>query len=278
MKISITHLRNLIVFVIIYSSCSIIHGQGISTVSQIYDYDVGDQFHHYSWAQHGMNGYIQYSNHLVLEKFYSTYYDTLFYVEDISIYYSDSEGTVYFSYYIDTLSYTNLDSLINAGDIDTVYSNPDLYNGREINYREMDFVYDYYETKFINGCGGPFTYHSHWEPPFADWDEGNELIYYLKGDEEWGIPFFVTTNELRINQNLFTIFPNPASDFISIVMDLKPTQKLEGMIFSNIGNKTKSFIINDDENQINVSDLESGLYFIYIISNTVIYRGKFIKN
>lgn len=278
MRISLSQLRHLIAFFIIYSSFSIIHGQGISTISEIYDYDIGDQFHYNAWAQDGNNGFYSYTNIIILDKFYSTDSNTIFYVRDCSEYFSGSSGRGEFSYYIDTLSVTSLNSLINSGWIDTVYSNPALYNGREINYLEWTSLENHYETKFINGCGGPYIYHKVYEPPFADWDEENKLIYYLKGDEEWGTPFFVTTKELTNNQNAVKIFPNPASEFIFIVMNSKPSQKLEGIIYSNIGTKAKSFFINDDKTQINISDLGSGIYFIYISSDKVIYRGKFIRN
>ena len=273
--LSIKKSHQIIIILSLMSHCLI--GQEISTVSEIFDYDVGDVFHEYSYAtDYAGNGYSSYLDYTILEKYYSINSDTIFYVIDYSKYYINSEGTTYLSFFIDTLMYTNLSSPINGGTIDTVYSDPTLYNGRLINFHEWHTSSeDYYNVKYINGCGGPFKLHRHDAQPFFSWKQENKLIYFLKGDEEWGEPFYVSILESSKSGSHLSVYPNPSSDYIILNVNNK-TQK-HVAIFSSSGIEVNSLEFWNNQTQINISDLVNGLYFIRVIGENEIYQGKFVK-
>jgi len=87
------------------------------------------------------------------------------------------------------------------------------------------------------------------------------------------VEIFSSTKE-DYQPNLLTIFPNPAKDFITL--NYKNFAKAE---ITNIeGRKVSSYDLNSTKNQINVSGLSSGLYYLKLIDNSgLIGIGKFIK-
>ena len=78
-----------------------------------------------------------------------------------------------------------------------------------------------------------------------------------------------------LNQTRFNIYPNPAGDILNIVTD-NPIQKL---VISNIvGQELKSLHdINSGSMMINISDFETGIYFISVDGVNGRSTSKFIK-
>jgi hypothetical protein len=74
--------------------------------------------------------------------------------------------------------------------------------------------------------------------------------------------------------NFFTLSPNPTTDFISINTDL-PIEKIT--IFNMLGQIIMANPIHDN-NRINVSDLQSGLYLITVSNGNSEQTSRFIKN
>lgn len=72
------------------------------------------------------------------------------------------------------------------------------------------------------------------------------------------------------------IYPNPAHDFLRIVS--KNANLKSGAIFNTIGQKLASFSINNSENQIDISRLNSGIYFVQIemLTGDMVVK-KFVK-
>lgn len=60
--------------------------------------------------------------------------------------------------------------------------------------------------------------------------------------------------------NLITVFPNPATDFLNIISEKEPVQKAE--IFDISGKLIKTFSLDNFETKIDITDLESGSYFL----------------
>lgn len=79
------------------------------------------------------------------------------------------------------------------------------------------------------------------------------------------------SNISELNAANLEVYPNPASDVIKI-SNISAT---EFSIINNIGSVVKSGKVAN--NEISVSDLENGNYFIQLTNSTSIYQAKFIK-
>jgi uncharacterized protein (TIGR02145 family) len=87
----------------------------------------------------------------------------------------------------------------------------------------------------------------------------------------------VKTDPLNINsqsKSTFNIYPNPTNNFVNITSQDLPC---EYIIYENSGKKLNSGIINAENTSINVSELQSGIYFITISTETKSKTLKFIK-
>jgi uncharacterized surface protein with fasciclin (FAS1) repeats len=83
------------------------------------------------------------------------------------------------------------------------------------------------------------------------------------------VPSLANISELSASN--FEVSPNPSSDVIKI----SNISANEFSIINNIGSVVKSGkVVN---NEISVSDLQNGNYFIQLTNNTGIYQAKFIK-
>jgi hypothetical protein len=209
--------------------------QSVSTISEIYNYEINDIFH---TSESGYNalygGFQQYSNIQVINKFYSPGNDTLNYICDVKTVYSGTnQPQPLYNNFLDTLSYTNLDSLINHGIVDTVYYSG-IYNGRKVNYFVNEIQFSTHDNFCMDGCGGPY-YHSYFTGYGYPISHELKLTYYKKGLEEWGAPYYVSINEIQNCSNVINIYPNPASD--KIVFDIKDNALItcSGMIYSIFG-------------------------------------------
>ncbi|SEQ59832.1 T9SS type A sorting domain-containing protein [Epilithonimonas lactis] len=77
-----------------------------------------------------------------------------------------------------------------------------------------------------------------------------------------------------INKNSVAVYPNPANENLTVVMDFKKTETAE--IYSLEGRKVSESNINSNNNMINVSKLNKGVYLLKIKGTDVVQ--KFIKN
>lgn len=244
--------------------------QAISTVSEIYNYNINDIFHVHEFGSSQGNGFSIYSDIQITNKYYSANNDTLFYTRFIKTATSTSDNPPWvYDSYTDNIFYTKLDSLINDGNIDSVYFDT-LYNGRKINYADYVPPIISNGNKFIDGCGGPYYYYSNPDPYVYHYFE---LLYFLKGTEVWGEPYYVSIDENSfINQN-FNIFPNPATDNITIA-----TSKKSSIEILNINGQIIKTIINDNGDfSIDIGDLPSGIYIVKAKTDKKILAGKIIK-
>ena len=79
-----------------------------------------------------------------------------------------------------------------------------------------------------------------------------------------------------INYNSFNIYPNPAKDLIHIDISQLKQDDLQVRIIDLSGKElfTKSI---DNNEVINISDFQKGLYFVQIFGNNVCLSNKFVK-
>ncbi len=229
-------------------------GQEISTVEEIYDFNVGDIFH---FDENGPNYTI--FNIEIISKYYSTDMDTLFYIRDLSSQMISPQNPEWtYEYYLDTIYYTDLEQPINNGNIDTVYSDPLFYNGRQINFfHDLISIDEYWNYTFVNGCGLAIS-QNEGGPPLS---YIKELVYYKKGIEEWGTPLFVGLDENPYLEKNIQVFPNPATSFITI--NINGGQPIEEtIIYNHLGQK--ALVAVPVNNTVDVSKLKPGIYFLEV--------------
>jgi len=114
---------------------------------------------------------------------------------------------------------------------------------------------------------------------------GEGFIYNLDGDSvgsfEAGISAQAIAIDYRDNTGIFekimtenlNVFPNPASHLISF--RIPDDQKVTSTFILDISGRV---VFNDSENkQIDVSELNSGIYFITVKTPASVFTGKFIK-
>jgi hypothetical protein len=250
-------------------------GQDTLTIGEVYDFEVGDVFHIREYDVGLQSGYYYYTvkNIEIADKFYSIDNDTVFYLCNVD--YKDSsvyEPSWQYQYYTEIWNYTNLTQ--NLVEINEIYTDPLLYNGRTINKRVWNDGPLSCNERYVAGCG--FAFYSCFDGAYFS-DLGHELVYYNKNGEEWGTPLIVTgIDEITKISSFIHIFPNPATTFITI--QIKEGIAIEeAIIYNHLGQKALEAVpVN---NTVDVSGLKAGIYFIEVA--TKVWKGRtklIIKN
>jgi hypothetical protein len=255
-------------------------GQEISTVEEIYDFEIGDEFHRAG------NYYMIYEGHTlwqqideIIDKFYSTTGDTLFY----SIYRQYSEYTdenPSWQYYDTTILeyYINLELPINDGDIDSVYSDSLWFNGRLINSYEYSIYWEYQLIWFVEGCGQGYHFF-YYHDGMVHFEGESWIVYFNKNGEEYGEPIVITNNsEFDFTKPEIIVYPNPSLDkiFIKHRINNSKNQKIE--IFNIQGQLVERITkFNKMNNCVDITKLQSGIYFLRLTLDSKILESKFIK-
>jgi len=78
-------------------------------------------------------------------------------------------------------------------------------------------------------------------------------------------------------QDGIKIFPNPTSGIINLSFDRQEHENGSGYLFNSLGLKIKNFIFNKGLSQFNISELNSGLYFLVVDFDQKRYSKKIIK-
>ncbi len=73
-------------------------------------------------------------------------------------------------------------------------------------------------------------------------------------------------NEKNMNEEIYTIFPNPASQLITIQFNTEVNSNFVINIYNSIGEKIKSEFVMEDNSQINLQDLKNGIYSLEVIT------------
>lgn len=99
----------------------------------------------------------------------------------------------------------------------------------------------------------------------------NSQSYYPSSTESCVLTF-VGVDELNANPTL-SISPNPASSMLHISLD-DNTAKQNGKLLDHQGKVLKHFLLTSGENNIDIDDLDSGVYFVEVNG----YCTKFVKS
>lgn len=113
--------------------------------------------------------------------------------------------------------------------------------------------------------------------------EDSMLVGVFSGFEGVGgvysapIPAVLNTQEVAMASNA-TVYPNPASNWITLKSDSVPTLPTQLSIYDTLGRKVKELKYAYQNTQtIDVSNLAAGVYFLRVQNDERIQSIKFIK-
>ena len=138
-------------------SYSTVKSQEIATIGEIYDYEIGDEFHSFTDYDLFPTVFEKLIITRITDKIIHPDIDSITYYRHKSVVkYDLYNGDTTYQEIFDTIGYHHLDSLINLGSWYSVFIDPELYNGREINrgywINQPPVQRNYNE--YIVGCGG----------------------------------------------------------------------------------------------------------------------------
>lgn len=126
---------------------------------------------------------------------------------------------------------------------------------------------------YIKGLGGPYYECTH---AFAAGGEERKLVYYKKGTTSWGSPLTITSTDEYTGNTTISLFPNPASDFITICLP-EHTSPVFFELADISGRTVFAKSIDSPRQRINIMDLNAGTYLYRLrTDNTVLKTGRLI--
>lgn len=116
---------------------------------------------------------------------------------------------------------------------------------------------------YLKGLGGPYYECSN---IFSGGGLKNQLVYYKKGSDVWGVPLVITSvPDIRMDENI-EIYPNPAKNRIYITLQnsgfpvLLEIVNMQGQVLS-----ASKLISNSDS--VNIENLKPGIYIYKLSKN-----------
>lgn len=269
-------------------------GLQVFTGRDIYNYESGDEFHiityesDYNWNETRKRRILN-----IMDKRVSINSDTLFY--DILERWEDMDDRDPVSFVEEyTKIYTDLDvrldsKFLNEQDSSKklpfeslIYSEPGYiiirnedFNGRYQmfmynSFYDLDYHFQFKKTvmttsfhyyQVIEGCQVLLNSVLN-EYPDTWTGELNTLVYFKKGNEDWGSPLVVGTPEIQVQAA--KIWPNPVHDWLCISLWIDPScTPLKYTILDITGQVCDSGFLNNTESyNLNITGLKPGIYFI----------------
>jgi hypothetical protein len=145
---------------------SVSYSQDFPTRCEIYDYEVGDEFHKIEMYKYGEYTEWYFTDSTikiieVLDKIISDNNDTItyeFFVRKLNIFESDPQMSYY--EYTTSTTYSDLYQIMTG---DSVIENEELFNGRTMVITEDTYFEgpqeNYFEWNWVTGCGLTYYYH-----------------------------------------------------------------------------------------------------------------------
>lgn len=128
------------------------------------------------------------------------------------------------------------------------------------------------EKRYIDGLGGPYYYCG----GFIGGSEERKLVYYKKGDTEWGEKLVITgVADIKTSDGL-KVFPNPASDLVTF--ELSDEGGLhEVRVYNQLGQLVESGCFEGCIFKLRLKALKSGIYLYTVTSSgSMGYSGKLV--
>jgi hypothetical protein len=271
-----------------------VKSQTTLTIGHVYDYNISDQFHYY---QYGVTPNA--TRFTIVDKQFSPLNDTVIFVRQFNNYstqvISDPSPHLeyYFDTYTDTLSITNLDSLIGS-QFSSWTTNDSLGNwfndSSYISSQWCDIlVYEYsacigcnfeghsYQGQYGQGVG--MIKEIHQSPAWPQIDHQYYLKYYKKGAISCGTPDLTTVGidePLKATAEFF-ISPNP----VESTFTLKNTSRNDNFqcsLHNLLGQILITKVLSGESNKINISHLNKGIYYLVIHTGNKTSTIKLIKD
>jgi alpha-tubulin suppressor-like RCC1 family protein len=105
------------------------------------------------------------------------------------------------------------------------------------------------------------------------WTWGGNYDYYVKGPLEINCPM-LDTEDIILNNNIFSIYPNPAKNELNI--QNLTNKVIDKIIITDLTGK-KVLEQKGNNKQINVQQLQQGMYLLQAFSEEKSFQSKFIK-
>ena len=255
-----------------------VFSQNTLTIGQVYDYEVGDEFH-YSTSEIPPNA----TRYTILDKQYSALGDTVFYVLHYDNYYSavnwqpEPHLEYFFNSFDHTVHYTNLNSLIgdqfnnipidtSMGEwfTDTTFVSTDWCDRLVYRYQlclACSFEPNTYDEQFGAGVGLIFSIHTDLSSSQNAYPY--RLMYYRKDELSCGTPDLTTVNisESVDLDNGFSIYPNPVSSVFAL-RNNQAHRNFQCSLFDSMGQTIRTMSLSGSVNIIDMSDFGSGIYYL----------------
>ncbi len=158
----------------------------------------------------------------------------------------------------------------------------------------LDFVYyEFEEPIVLSGTFYVGTYQTHNVPLNIGFDQNNDArdhwLYNTSGT--WNEPFLYGAPMIRpvlgkkfdctpvhnVDKLQFSVYPNPADQQLTVVLDQLANQYCEAAMYDMMGRKVAEFLLNDNHNALNISNLNSGVYLLQLKSENQTAIQKIIK-
>lgn len=128
------------------------------------------------------------------------------------------------------------------------------------------------EIRYIDGLGGPYYYCY----GYAGDSEERKLVYYKKGETEWGEKLIVTGAKNLKNRAGLQVFPNPTRNVVTFQLN-DDAGTHEVRIYNQNGSLVKTEQFKGSTCKIKLTGFKSGIYFYRLTSSTSAeYSGKLV--
>jgi hypothetical protein len=262
------------------------------TFGQIYDFDINDEFHfHYPDVPTNAQRI------KITGKFFTISLDSVCYIRQNNNYYSQVNWQpsphleYFFNSYIDTVCYTNLNTICDSAYInwplgdsldsefyETLYYSPNLCGSLVYEYFACGYCsFESYNISVQYGQGLGMTKYSEQYNIWPPTGFRHQMKYFKKGSITCGTPDTTTQNipESTYNTNKIQVFPNPVTNEIYLVSDFMNSALIS--IYNANGILIKQIERFEHNKSIDISTLKEGIYFLKIESENIIYQSNFIK-
>lgn len=247
--------------------------------AEVFDFEVGDVFHHTYSAEINLQSYPG-SSFLdtVITEAWTTDLDSVMYVFSSwrhALPFMGFPSTithVFDSLWVTDLSYPATHYGLSSPCppvLDSLGPDQDHCNRTAwVQYQTGDTCpgnYDSWISTFLQGCGGPYyTSYEYWTFTYQE----HLLRYYRNGSDECGtalsIPLGLPAE--NVAPNTMQLSPNPATDRVTIILS-RPIQEAHVEVFNVQGELVQSIPLNSTSTDIRITHLNAGIYFARVRGN-----------
>jgi hypothetical protein len=265
----------------------LINAQELMKIREAFDFEIGDQYQSRTISGNSNTSSSGLDRISIIDKYYSVGNDTVFYIQFHDNYWMEpgSPNIIYHFYSLtDTIFFTALDSSMVYYDPNLQYSSDYFYSTQLCDSLINGCSYSTFENEIIMteyGKGlGKTQYSYDNNQGWVYWYYSNRnLFYYKKGASECGTPDRTTVGLPDNNRILsdYSIYPNPAESVLIIRND-SPEIDFTISIQNSLGQVLKENSLKGNENAMDIGQLETGIYFLFIKNKTNSLSIKLMKN